>query len=82
MSDKRARFIGHPDGVDLSIPFDDGDVAHVHVAHGAELPAEVRGRKIPASVRNNLLEQESNWTEVNRATGPEATGKTEKKGDA
>jgi hypothetical protein len=74
---KKARFVGHPDGVDLSIPYMDGDVIHVHVAHGAELPTEVEGRKIPASFRDSLLEQSDNWSEVNRDTG-----KTDTKGDA
>lgn len=81
MSEKRARFIGHPDGVDLSIPFNDGDVVHLHIPHGGELPVEHGGRKIPAAVRNSLLEQSDNWTEVNRATGADATGKTAKGGD-
>lgn len=82
MSDKRARFVGHPDGVDLSIPFNDGDTAHLHIAHGGELPSEVNGRRIPAAYRNSLLEQEANWTSVNRATGDEATGKASKTPDS
>jgi hypothetical protein len=81
MSVKKARYIGHPDGVDLSIPFRDGDVVNLHVAHGAELPTEVGGRSVPAAFRDSLLEQEDNWSEVKRATGSEATGKTDTKDD-
>jgi hypothetical protein len=82
MSVKKARYIGHPDGVDLSIPFRDGDVVNLHIAHGAELPTEVGGRSVPAAFRDSLLEQEDNWSEVKRATGSEATGKTDTKDDA
>ena len=66
MSEIKARYVGHPDGVDLSIPYKDGDVIHLHVAHGSELPTEYEGRKIPASYRDSLLEQTDNWTEVKR----------------
>jgi hypothetical protein len=88
MSEKRARYVGGSmTGVDIVIPFKDGDNVSVHVSHGGELPTELPdGRKVPASFRNSLLEQGDNWTEVNRATGAEATGKTttakaEKEGD-
>ena len=62
MSEKRARYVGHPDGADLSIHFRDGDIVHVHIAHGAELPSEVQGRKVPAAYVASLLEQEANWS--------------------
>jgi hypothetical protein len=35
MSVKKARYIGHPDGVDLSIPFRDGDVVQLHTSRTA-----------------------------------------------
>ena len=82
MSQIKARFVGHPDGVDVSIPFKDGDTVNLHVAHGAELPTEVGGRTVPAAFRDSLLEQSDNWTEVKRATGADATGKNDTKDDA
>jgi hypothetical protein len=77
MSDIKARYVGHPDGVDLSIPFNDGDVVHLHIAHGAELPAKVGERTVPAAYRDSLLEQSDNWTEVKR----DPDKKTTKEGD-
>jgi hypothetical protein len=90
MSERRARFIGHPDGADLEgIPVGTaGDTRRLHIPYGGELPSEIDGLKIPASYRDSLLEQEANWTLVNRATGSDATGKTttaakaEKEGDS
>jgi hypothetical protein len=77
MSDKRARYTGGSQtGVDLSIPFGDGDFVHLHIPYGGELPSEVAGRKIPATYRDSLLEQTDNWSEVRRATGDEVKGKT------
>lgn len=75
MSDKRAKYVGGSQtGVDLSIPFKDGDVIHLHVPHGGELPAKTPdGRTIPASYINGLLEQEDNWKPV--------TAKPSKEGD-
>lgn len=81
MSDKRAKYVGHPDGADLTITYKDGDVVALHVPHGSELPAEVNGRKVPAAFRDSLLQQEDNWTVVNRATGDEVAGKTKKEGE-
>lgn len=72
MSDKRARFIGSPDGIYLpAIPVStEGEPPRgLLVPHGGELPAEIDGHKIPASYRDSLLEQKDNWTLVNRATG-------------
>jgi hypothetical protein len=89
MSDKRARFVGHPDGAYLEgIPVGtSGETRRLHVPYGAELPAEIDGLKIPASYRDSLLEQEANWTVVNRATGSETSknttaAKTAEKGDS
>jgi hypothetical protein len=82
MSERRAKYVGHPDGVDLSIPFRDGDMVALHVPHGSELPAEVEGRKVPADYRDSLLEQADNWTSVDRAVGDEVKGKTNQKDDA
>jgi hypothetical protein len=62
----KARYVGHPDGVDLTIEYMDGDRVHLHVPHGGELPTEVEGRKVPATFRDSLLEQEDNWTVVRR----------------
>ena len=77
MSEKRARFIGHPDGADLEgIPVGtDGETRRAHIPHGGELPTEIDGIKVPASYRDSLLEQSDNWTEVRRATGEETKGK-------
>jgi hypothetical protein len=62
----KAKYIGHPDGVDLTIPYRDGDTVHVHVEYGKELPVEVQGRGLPQGFVKSLLEQESNWAEVPR----------------
>jgi hypothetical protein len=72
MSEKRARFVGHPDGVYLpQIPVaTEGEPPRsLQVPYGGELPSEIDGHKIPASFRDSLLEQKDNWTLVNRATG-------------
>jgi hypothetical protein len=76
MSERRARFVGHPDGAYLQgIPVGtDGDTRRLHVPHGGELPSEIDGLKVDPKYRDSLLEQESNWTLVNRATGADATG--------
>jgi len=77
MSERRARYVGHPDGVDLNaIPVGtEGETRRAHIQHGGELPSEIDGQKVPASFRDSLLEQKDQWTEVKRATGAEATGK-------
>lgn len=77
MSEVRARYVGGSlTGVDLSIPYKDGDIVNVHVKHGGELPTELPdGRKVPVEFRDSLLEQTDNWTRVKRATGDAATGK-------
>ena len=64
MSDQRVRYTGGSQtGVDLSIPYADGDYVHVHVPHGGELPAKTPdGRTIPAAYRKSLLEQADNWS--------------------
>jgi hypothetical protein len=68
MSEKKARFVGHPDGVSLTVPVTtEGEPdRHVTVTHGGELPTEIDGHKVPASFRDSLLEQKDNWTEVKR----------------
>jgi hypothetical protein len=74
MSEKRARFVGHPDGVDLNqVPVGtEGEFRRVRVAYGGELPTEIDGLKVPASFRDSLLEQQGNWT---RSTGRPAMTK-------
>ena len=81
MSEKRARFVGHPDGVHLTVPVaTEGEPPrHVHVKHGGELPTEIEGHKVPATFRDSLLEQEGNWTSVSRQTS--ATSTTAAKAD-
>lgn len=82
MSEKRARYTGTSQtGVDLSIPVTDGEFLHVHVGHGAELPAEVDGVKVPASYRDALLAQGDEWSEVRRATGDDVKSKSPAKED-
>ena len=67
MSDKKARFVGHPDGVDITVPIDGGREQHnLHIPYGGELPTEINGLKVPAAFRDSLLEQEANWTSVTR----------------
>lgn len=70
MSEVKARYVGHPDGVYLdAIPVGNaGDTRRLHVPYGGELPAEIDGMRVPASYRNSLLEQEANWTTVKRDT--------------
>lgn len=76
MSERRARFIGHPDGAYLEgIPVGNaGDTRRLYVPHGGELPAEIDGLKVAVSYRDSLLEQEANWAVVNRATGDGTKG--------
>jgi len=75
MSEKRARYVGHPDGATIEIPIGtEGNTVIRHVPHGGEVPTEIDGQKVPAGYRDSLLEQKENWTEVKRATGDEATG--------
>jgi hypothetical protein len=75
MPDKRARFVGHPDGIWLAVPVGDGETRRINIDHGHELPTEIDGLKVPASFRKSLLEQGDNWTEVNRATKPRRQAK-------
>lgn len=78
MSEKRARYVGHPDGCELSIQYRDGDVLRVHVAYGDELPTDVEGRKVPAEYVKGLLEQEDNWTSESSSKAPAKTGEGDK----
>jgi hypothetical protein len=70
MSDtKKARFVGHPDGVTLTVPVTtDGEPPrHLTIPHGGELPTDIDGHKVDTAFRNSLLEQKDNWTEVKRS---------------
>lgn len=78
MSDIRARYIGHPDGIeDFRVPLANGEEARLNLRHGQELPAEIDGVSVPASFRDSLLEQKDNWTQVKRST---TTAKADKEG--
>lgn len=68
MSDIKARFVGHPDGVDLNqIPVgDEGEYRRAHIPYGGELPTEIDGLSVPASYRDSLLAQKDQWTQVKR----------------
>jgi hypothetical protein len=68
MSDIKARFVGHPDGVTLTVPVaTEGEPPrHLTIPHGGELPNEIDGHPVPASFRDSLLEQKDNWTQVKR----------------
>jgi hypothetical protein len=68
MSDIKARYVGHPDGIDdFKVPVGtEGETRRITLAYGAELPAEIDGMKVPAKFRDSLLEQEDNWTVVRR----------------
>jgi hypothetical protein len=67
MSEIKARYVGHPDGVFLNVPVgDEGVQAGVFVPHGGELPTEVDDLPVSASFRDSLLEQKDNWTKVSR----------------
>jgi hypothetical protein len=81
MSEKRARYIGpNQDGVHLTVPVStEGEPdRHVHVKHGGELPTEIDGHSVPASFRDSLLEQDGNWTSVNRQTNTSAKADAKK----
>lgn len=73
MSEKKARYVGHPDGVTLTVPVStEGEPPrHVTIPHGGELPTEIDGHPVPASFRDSLLEQKDNWTEVKRQSKTE-----------
>jgi hypothetical protein len=68
MSDIKARYVGHPDGIDdfRSRSAPKARTRRITLAHGAELPTEIDGLKVPAKFRDSLLEQEDNWTKVKR----------------
>jgi hypothetical protein len=72
MSEKRARYVGDPDGCDITIPLANGETRNRHIPHGGEIPIEIDGARVPAAFRDSLLDQPSNWTLVNRATGDDA----------
>jgi hypothetical protein len=82
MSDIRARYIGHPDGIDdFRVPVGhDGEERRISLSYGQELPAEIDGLPVPASFRDSLLEQEANWTKVRRETKTAAKADEKKEG--
>jgi hypothetical protein len=81
MSEIKARYVGHPDGVTLTVPVStEGEPPrHVTVSHGGELPTEVDGHPVPASFRDSLLEQKDSWTQVKRKDTSTAAKADEKK---
>jgi hypothetical protein len=83
MSEKRARFVGHPDGVDLNqIPVgDEGEFRRAHVPYNGHLPTEIDGLRVPASYRDSLLEQRDQWTTHNQPTGKTTPAKADEKED-
>lgn len=71
MIEKLPRFVGHPDGVEITIPVGVSErppslmyaeTYTVHIGYGEQLPADISGRAVPAWFRDSLLEQEDNWT--------------------
>jgi hypothetical protein len=75
MSEKRARYDGPSGtGVDVPVELDNGEVRNVHVDQGSQLPTELDGQPIKASVRDALLLQED-WSEVRQATGSDIKSK-------
>lgn len=87
MSDIKARFVGHPDGVNLAVHVGtEGEWRNIFVPHGGELPTEIDGLKVPVSFRDSLLEQKGEWTEVRRdqkkTTEPEPPAKADEKKEA
>lgn len=81
MSDIKARYVGHPDGIaGLDVPLANGETARITIPHGGELPSEIDGVAVPASFRDSLLEQDANWTRVKRQTDAK-TPEPAKEGD-
>jgi hypothetical protein len=80
MSDIKARYVGHPDGVDLlQVPVGtEGEFRRWRVVHGGELPTEIDGMRVPAAYRDSLLEQ-ADWTEVRRESKTETPAKADTK---
>jgi hypothetical protein len=81
MSDIKARYVGHPDGIDdFRVPVGtDGEERRISIPHGGELPTEIDGLKVPASFRDRLFEQTDNWTKVQRKANTTAADADEKK---
>lgn len=68
MSDIKARYVGHPDGIeDFRVPVGtEGEQRRINLSYGQELPMEIDDLPVPASFRDSLLEQPDNWTRVRR----------------
>jgi hypothetical protein len=81
MSDIKARYVGHPDGIDdFRVPVGtEGEERRISLDYGQELPAEIDGLKVPASFRDSLLEQSDNWTKVQRQPAKTTTATADEK---
>lgn len=67
---KRARYSGPYPSVELTLP--NGQT--ITIEHGHLVPTEAPdGTPIPATYRDQLLEQTDNWTEAKQATAPKTT---------
>ncbi len=77
MSDIKARYVGHPDGVDLVVPVGDNETRRITIPHGGELPHDIDGLPVPVTFRDSLLEQKDNWTRVKRE--PKTAAKADEK---
>lgn len=69
------RYIGHPDGVELSVPVGSGyEFKDLFVPYDGELPQEIGGQKVTEEYKTSLLEQADNWTETPVAKQPSKKG--------
>ena len=74
---KRIRYTGHSGtGVDVVYLDPQKGPQRVTVEHGHQLPAEV-----PASVRDSLLSQEGEWSEVQQGASSSSSADKAKKED-
>lgn len=73
---RKAKYVGgHRPGVEVTVHDEQGVPHIVTVEHNHELPEETDdGFAIPASVRDGLLEQKDEWSEVKRDTSPKGKG--------
>lgn len=82
MSDIKARYVGHPDGLeDFRVPLANGETVRVQISYGSELPMEINGERVPAAFRDSLLEQEDNWTKVTRQQAKDSKDTTAAEAD-